>query len=112
MKKVLLEMEKMKNLNSGLGQFCLSIGEQFQKINPENLELNYYLPAIQKNIFGDDANYIKQLSFHKLIPHSSTKYDIWHCLQQDSHYLPTSSLVYFFLKFVQLTFLLCSFIFL
>jgi len=42
MKKVLLEMEKLKNLNSGLGQFCLSIGEQFQKLNPQHLELDFY----------------------------------------------------------------------
>lgn len=105
MKKVLLEMEKMKNLNSGLGQFCSSIGEQFQKINPQNLELNYYLPALQKNIFGDQANYIKQLSFHKLIPLSSTKYDIWHCLQQDSHYLPTSNSTKLILTIHDLNFL-------
>ena len=90
MKRVLLEMEKLKNLNSGLGQFCLSIGQQFKSIDPQNLELDFYLPSLQKNIFGDTFNYVKQTSLHKLIPFSSTKYDIWHCLQQDSHYLPTN----------------------
>lgn len=90
MRKVLLEMEKMKNLNSGLGQFCLNIGEQIQKLNPQNLNLDFYLPGFQKDIFGESFNYVKQTSLHKLIPFSSTKYDIWHCLQQDSHYLPTN----------------------
>lgn len=90
MRKVLLEMEKLKNLNSGLGQFCLSIGEQFQKINPHNLELDFYLPALQKNVFGEKFHYVKHTSFHKLIPLNSSEYHIWHCLQQDSHYLPTN----------------------
>lgn len=90
MKRVLLEMEKLKNLNSGLGQFCLSIGQQFKILDPKNVELDFYLPSLQKNIFGDNFNYVKQTSLHKLIPFSSIKYDIWHCLQQDSHYLPTN----------------------
>ncbi|MGQ0828693.1 MAG: glycosyltransferase family 4 protein [Bacteroidota bacterium] len=90
MKKVLLEMEKLKNLNSGLGQFCLSIGEQFQKLNPQHLELDFYLPSLQKNVFGEDFHYKKHSPIHKLIPMSGSEYDIWHCLQQDSHYLPTN----------------------
>jgi len=90
MKRVLIEMEKLKNPNSGLGQFCLNIGEQFQRICPDNIQLDYYLPAFQKNIFGDKANYVKHTPLHKLLPMSGSEYDVWHCLQQDSHYLPTS----------------------
>ena len=78
MKRVLIEMEKLKNLNSGLGQFCLSIGEQFQNLHPQNLELDFYLPSLQKNVFGEDFNYVKHTAFHKLIPLSSKEYDIWH----------------------------------
>ncbi len=88
MKKVLVEMEKLKNPNSGLGQFCIHLGEQFQKLKPTDLELDFYLPAIQKNTFGEDFHYVKHTTLHKLIPLSSADYDIWHCLQQDSHYLP------------------------
>jgi glycosyltransferase involved in cell wall biosynthesis len=90
MKRVLIEMEKLKNPNSGLGQFCLNIGEQFQQLKHENLELDFYLPAFQKNVFGENYNYIKHTAFHKLIPLSSSEYDLWHCLQQDSHYLPAN----------------------
>jgi glycosyltransferase involved in cell wall biosynthesis len=90
MKRVLLEMEKLKNLNSGLGQFCLSIGAQFQKLSPQNIELDFYLPSLQKNVFGENFHYKPHSALHKLIPMSGAEYDIWHCLQQDSHYLPTS----------------------
>jgi len=90
MKHVLIEMEKLKNPNSGLGQFCLNIGEQFKLIDPKNLKLDFYLPAFQKNIFGEEFNYVKQSALHKLLPINSSEYDIWHCLQQDSHYLPNN----------------------
>jgi len=90
MKRILIEMEKLKNPNSGLGQFCQNLGEEFQQINPQHLELDFYLPTLQKNVFGEHFNYVKHFAIHKLFPVSSKIYDVWHCLQQDSNYLPTN----------------------
>ncbi len=90
MKRVFLEMEKLKNPNSGLGQFCINIGEHFQLLDPKNLQLDFYLPAFQKDVFGNKFNYIKQTAIHKFLPIDSSIYDVWHCLQQDSHYLPNN----------------------
>ena len=105
MKRVLVEMEKLKNPNSGLGQFCINIGEQFQKLSPSDLEIDFYLPPVQKNIFGADFNYVKHTPFHKILPVTSTEYDVWHCLQQDSHYLPTSKKTKLILTIHDLNFL-------
>ena len=105
MKKVLVEMEKLKNPNSGLGQFCINIGEQFQKLNPPDLEINFYVPSIQKNVFGEDFNYIKHKAYHKLIPATTVEYDVWHCLQQDSHYLPSNKKTKLLLTIHDLNFL-------
>ncbi len=105
MKRVLVEMEKLKNPNSGLGQFCLNIGEQFQRIDPENLQLDFYLPSFQKNIFGEQFNYIKHTALHKLLPLNSSEYDVWHCLQQDSHYLPNNKYTKLILTIHDLNFL-------
>ncbi len=105
MKKVLVEMEKLKNPNSGLGQFCINIGEQFQKLKPNDLELDFYLPAIQKNTFGEDINYVTHSPLHKLIPFRSGEYDVWHCLQQDSHYLPSNKKTKLILTIHDLNFL-------
>ena len=88
MKRILVEMEKLKNPNSGLGQFCIKIGEEFQKNKPTELDIDFYVPSVQKNIFGSDFHYVKHKAFHKLIPVTNADYDVWHCLQQDSHYLP------------------------
>jgi len=105
MKRVLVEMEKLKNPNSGLGQFCLNIGRQFQALHPADLELDFYLPEYQKNIFGSQFNYIKHIALHKLLPPSSSEYDVWHCLQQDSYYLPGSKKTKLILTIHDLNFL-------
>lgn len=106
MRRVLLEMEKLKNPNSGLGQFCMNIGRAVQRLNPKELELDFYLPGNERNIFGKEANYIRQSSLHKLIPISSREYDIWHCLQQDSHYLPSNKNTKLILTIHDLNFLI------
>jgi glycosyltransferase involved in cell wall biosynthesis len=105
MKRVLIEMEKLKNPNSGLGQFCLNIGEQFQLLNTKNLQLDFYLPSFQKNIFGEEFNYIRHTPLHKLLPLSSSEHDVWHCLQQDSHYLPNNKSTKLILTIHDLNFL-------
>lgn len=105
MKKVLVEMEKLKNPNSGLGQFCINIGEQFQKINPEDIKVDFYVPSVQTNIFGETFNYLKHKAYHKLIPVTNTEYDVWHCLQQDSHYLPSNKKTKLLLTIHDLNFL-------
>lgn len=88
MKSVLVEMEKLKNPYSGLGQFCKNIGEQFQKLNPPDLQLDFYLPFSQTGIFGENFRYIKHSPLHKLFFINSPKYDVWHCTHQDSRYFP------------------------
>lgn len=105
MKRVLIEMEKLKNPNSGLGQFCLNIGKQFQYIAPKDLQIDLYLPSSHENIFGEQFGYIKHSPLHKLLPLKSDKYQVWHCIQQDSHYLPDNKNTKFILTIHDLNFL-------
>ena len=105
MRHVFLEMEKLKNLNSGLGQFCMNIGKQFQLLTPKNLQLDFYLPSAQNGVFGDQFNYLKHTPLHKFLPIDSRKYDVWHCLQQESHYLPNNKKSKFILTIHDLNFL-------
>lgn len=90
MKSVLIEMEKLKNPNSGLGQFCLHLGHQFHRIGHPNLHLNYYLPSSQRKIFGGDTPTVQHSSIHKFFPLNSSPYQVWHCLHQNSSYLPSN----------------------
>lgn len=85
MKSVLLEMEKLKNLHSGLGQFCFHLGSEFKKT--ESLNFNYYVPEKLIGMFGENVNYTKQSILHKFFP-LKKGVDIWHCLHQGSDYFP------------------------
>ncbi len=88
-KTILLEMEKLKNPNSGLGQFCLHLGRQFHQTSHPNLEMDYYLPETQQSIFGDSTPSIRHSPLHKLLPYRAKRHDVWHCFHQNSAYLPT-----------------------
>lgn len=105
MRKVFVEMDKLKNLASGLGQFCLNIGLEYQQIAPEDLLLNFYVSRSQRNIFGHRFNYRDQNFLHKLLPIKGVEYDVWHCIHQDSHYLPRNSKTKFILTIHDLNFL-------
>ena len=87
---VLVEMEKLGNLNSGLGQFCLHLGNAFSTIKPEELNLKFYLPARHDQIFGSSFDYIYQKPLHKFLRFNSSGMDVWHCTHQLSKYLPSS----------------------
>lgn len=88
MKKVFLEMEKLKHLQTGLGQFCRSLGNEFAKENDPGLDLHYFLPSGCDGIFGKEAKYIHQKAWNKIFIPNSRSFDLWHCLHQDSAYLP------------------------
>ena len=105
MKSVLLEMERLKNPNSGLGQFCLNIGRQFQAMNPSGVQLDFYVPEVQKNIFGEQFSYVNHRARYKFFPMNGGQYNIWHCLHQDSNYLPTNKKTKLILTIHDLNFL-------
>lgn len=81
-------MEKLKNLNSGLGQVCLALGREYQKQATSDLELSFYIPPSFQSSFGDQFQYVKSKKLHRLFGIKNQKYDVWHCIHQDSKYLP------------------------
>ncbi len=88
---VFLEFEKIKDLNSGLGQVCLNLGEEL--INyavSEKLSLNFYLPKQQVGIFGHNQKYHKVSKFHRALSYLLPECSIWHSIHQDSPYLPNT----------------------
>lgn len=87
---MLVEMEKLRNLNSGLGQFCFHLGNAFSKINPADMTIQFYLPKQLNQLFGSAFEYKYRRLIHKLIPADSREINIWHCTHQLSQYLPSS----------------------
>ncbi|MFN8343210.1 MAG: glycosyltransferase [Cyclobacteriaceae bacterium] len=87
-KKVLLEMTKLRNMNSGLGQFCHHLGNEFARHN-RKLDLLFYVPTAFLNAFGARWRYKANKSYHRLLM-NRPDVDVWHCLQQGSPYWPTN----------------------
>jgi glycosyltransferase involved in cell wall biosynthesis len=104
MKKVWIEMERLRDLNSGLGQFCFGLGKAISE-KVSGINLIYYLPKNQMGIFGHNVGYAPTSKFDKItgIGHADT--DICHCLHQESAYLPKNKKTKIILTIHDLNFL-------
>jgi glycosyltransferase involved in cell wall biosynthesis len=88
MTTALVEMEKLKVPHSGLGQFCLHVGRAMAAQRPASLDLRFYVPTRHLGVFGADVGYLAHSPLHKLTGATRDRYDVWHCIHQDSRYLP------------------------
>lgn len=88
MKRVFLEMEKIKKPNSGLGQFCLHLGNAFTRLPSLNFQPGFFVPRNQQSVFGNEYEYITSSKVYRFF-RLQQKFDIWHCLHQESRYLPS-----------------------
>lgn len=104
-KKVAVEMEKLNNLNSGLGQFCLNLGNSLQKQSFPDLDICYYLPKNRAGIFGNSSKYEIISRINKILPVQVSNTKVWHCTHQQSGILPYSKKVRIVLTIHDLNFL-------
>ncbi len=88
MPSVLLEMEKLKVPLSGLGQFCLHVGAELVAARGAGTDLAFYVPRSHVGAFGGAVRYLVHSPLHKLTGASRERFDVWHCVHQDSRYLP------------------------
>lgn len=94
MPKIFIDAERLRELNSGLGQVCLNLGHELVRqctSHHADWELTFLVPTGQAGIFGDarsgvPVSYIEASWLRKL--YVPGRYDVWHCLHQDSVYLP------------------------
>ncbi|GAB4034018.1 glycosyltransferase family 4 protein [Spirosoma gilvum] len=88
MPTLFIDAERLRDLNSGLGQVCLHLGHELVQQRPADWKMTFLVPKGKAGIFGDSVEYIEASWQRKLW--ISGKYDVWHCLHQDSSYLPRS----------------------
>ena len=94
MPKLFIDAERLRDLNSGLGQVCLNLSHELVRQcarQHAKWELTFLVPTGQAGIFGDahagvSINYVEASWLRKL--YVPGRYDVWHCLHQDSVYLP------------------------
>ncbi len=102
---VLLDMGKLKNPNSGLGQFSYYFGKHISEIKNEKLHYNFLVPESKTGIFGKEYTYEKTSLYRRIAPFLCKKYDLWHALHQDSSFLPADSKSPYILTIHDLNFL-------
>jgi hypothetical protein len=83
--EVIIEMEKLHNLNSGLGQFCLHLGRAILE-EKEKPNIKFFVPANKKGIFG--KKYCVKKKWHHRYFGVNADCKIWHQAHQSSVYLP------------------------
>ncbi|MBL7826364.1 MAG: glycosyltransferase family 4 protein [Saprospiraceae bacterium] len=86
MKTVTLEMERLRNLNSGLGQYCLHLGRALAQA-PQGMHFVGYMAEYLSGILGPAVTTLPLNKCHKWtgVP---VETNLWHCMHQDSAYFP------------------------
>lgn len=81
-------MERLRNLNSGLGQYCLQLGRALAQSPVRNdVHFEAYMPEHLAGILGADIPCLPVSAWHKWLG-VSTQGDLWHCTHQDAQYFP------------------------
>ena len=106
MPKLFIDTERLRDLNSGLGQVCLNLSHELIRQRPtdgQSWEMTFLVPSGQAGIFGDQVEYVDASWLRKRwMP---GRYDVWHCLHQDSDYLPRTGQGKLLLTILDLNFL-------
>lgn len=86
--KVVFDAERLRNPNSGLGQFCASLGAALLDAKPADDKLTFIVPPDELNRFGS-APAIPTKWWHRYI--TPTGSDVWHAPHQDVWIRPTAA---------------------
>ncbi|MBI9032987.1 MAG: glycosyltransferase family 4 protein [Bacteroidales bacterium] len=91
MKRILIDIYKTNNLNSGLGQFSNNYANEIIKTAPENFNINFLSPK-NNTLSTKIAKKCVPVSFQKRhLPFLNPVYDLWHSLHQFPSHLPKKS---------------------
>ena len=88
MPALFIDAERLRDLNSGLGQVCLHLGHELVRRQPAGWTLTFLVPKGQTGVFGGSVDYMEVSWLRKVW--IAGRYDVWHCLHQDSAYLPAA----------------------
>jgi glycosyltransferase involved in cell wall biosynthesis len=103
--RVLIDLSKLTDLYSGLGQVSLNFGKALLNANQDRFRLTFLLPKYAKKYFTGDVDFEYLSLKRRYFPRLSPKYDLWHALHQDSAYMPGSKNTSFLLTIHDLNFL-------
>jgi glycosyltransferase involved in cell wall biosynthesis len=85
---VIVELQRLRILESGLGQYCLHLGRSLAELASLDLPVQFYVPENRMGIFGQSTHYRAMRFWDRWLGISTPPGVIWHCTHQDSRYWP------------------------
>ncbi len=85
--RLLLELEKLKDPYSGLGQFCASLTKAIIAQAPESTHVTGLVRSNEAGYLGGAIDYRSLRSWDRYFPLAGD-FDVWHNLHQESNFWP------------------------
>ncbi len=89
-KEILIDLDRLKYINTGLGQVALFFGKYLSKIEHPKIHFTFLVPKKFVGYFGNKANYETISLSKRYLPFLCKKYDLWYSLHQDFSYYPSN----------------------
>lgn len=102
---ILIDLDRLKNIHTGLGQVAYQFGKVISKLNDSQLKFTFLVPPKFKGEFGDTIDYETISLKRRLLPFLCKKYDLWHAIHQDSAYFPGNRSIPYLLTIHDLNFM-------
>ncbi|MBK8643971.1 MAG: glycosyltransferase family 4 protein [Saprospiraceae bacterium] len=87
--RILLDLYKLKTLNSGLGQFSKNFAETAMRLAPAEFQFNFLIPR-GTNFDAQQNPVIRAHFIRRYFSQFNPDYDLWHSLQQYPSYFPNN----------------------
>ncbi|MDJ0757933.1 MAG: glycosyltransferase family 1 protein [Woeseiaceae bacterium] len=94
MKRVLIDLERLRAPNSGLGQVALHLGRELAALNSNDWEPVFLLPSASPELIAPGVSYEVPTLMGRHFRRWRDTYDLWHVLHQDARLLPPKSTPY------------------
>jgi len=102
---VVIDLDRLKDLNTGLGQVAEFFGTQISLIKDDAFKFTLLVPKKFKGYFGDNVDYEVVSLKRRYFPSLCRKYDLWYTIHQDSAYFPSDKKTPYLLTINDLNFL-------
>lgn len=102
---VLVDLDRLKDLNTGLGQVALFLGEEIGRCTDERFRFTLLVPKKFKGYFGANVGYEVVSLKRRYFPSLCKKYDLWYTIHQDSAHFPSTQDTPYILTINDLNFL-------
>lgn len=102
---VLIDLDRLKAPNNGLGQVALNLAEEISRTEIPGFKFALLVPPDFVGKFGNNVNYEVTSWKRRLFPFLCPSFDLWYTIHQDSWFFPSTRRTPYILTINDLNFL-------